>query len=341
MHEATVLGPVGRACPRLDRRCGQPLVDDALFHDDFALAEVGFLLGRPPLHDVRPGIGKQQHLVSGARLRIDDDRQRVVVDDDQLGRVGRLISVLGDDRDDGLTDVPHRPLGHERTAHRLGKARVDVRREPELGQIVAREDGDHPWSGLRLVDVDRDDVRVRLGRADVREPRRVVEGEVVDVDATRREHSDVFDALHSVAEDARAHPGPSVVDYCRHYDSEPDTPRAAMADPSADASPPRPVLLTDELKAQLGKVSTATLTQQLQGRGIRNAFLSGLKPVVEGQRMVGYAHTLRYVPAREDLTDLTRGQNAQRRADREPDARRGADHGRAGSPMRARSATSS
>lgn len=93
-----------------------------------------------------------------------------------------------------------------------------------------------------------------------------------------------------------------------------------MADPSAhdpsesDTVHPRPVTLTDELKAQLGKVSTATLTQQLQGRGIRNAFLSGLKPVVEGQRMVGYAHTLRYVPAREDLTDLTRGQNAQRRA---------------------------
>jgi len=88
-----------------------------------------------------------------------------------------------------------------------------------------------------------------------------------------------------------------------------------MTDPSTtDAEHPRPVILTDELKAQLNKVSTATLTQQLQGRGIRNAYLSGLKPVVEGQRMVGYAHTLRYVPAREDLTDLTRGQNAQRRA---------------------------
>ena len=61
-------------------------------------------------------------------------------------------------------------------------------------------------------------------------------------------------------------------------------------------------------------MSTATLTQQLQRRGIRNTYLSGLKPVDEGQRMVGYAHTLRYVPAREDLTDLTRGQNAQRRA---------------------------
>jgi regulator of RNase E activity RraA len=36
--------------------------------------------------------------------------------------------------------------------------------------------------------------------------------------------------------------------------------------------------------------------------------------VVEGQRMVGYAHTLRYVPQREDLTHLAGGQNAQRRA---------------------------
>ncbi len=88
-----------------------------------------------------------------------------------------------------------------------------------------------------------------------------------------------------------------------------------MADPSAsDAEHPRPVILTDELKAQLGRVSTATLTQQLQRRGVRSAFLSGLKPVAEGQRMVGYAHTLRYVPLREDLTQLAGAQNAQRRA---------------------------
>jgi hypothetical protein len=33
-----------------------------------------------------------------------------------------------------------------------------------------------------------------------------------------------------------------------------------------DVEHPRPVILTDELKAQLNKVSTATLTQQLQGR---------------------------------------------------------------------------
>ncbi len=79
--------------------------------------------------------------------------------------------------------------------------------------------------------------------------------------------------------------------------------------------PPRPVLLTDELRAQLNSVSTATLTNQLQRKGIRSTFLSGLKPIKPGQRMLGYAHTLRYVPLREDLNPtLSGGQNAQRRA---------------------------
>src|SRR5262249_42652477 len=65
----------------------------------------------------------------------------------------------------------------------------------------------------------------------------------------------------------------------------------------------------------LRRVSTATLTSQLQRRGIQSTFLSGLAPVKEGQRMVGYAHTLRYVPMREDMQgELGRGQNAQRPA---------------------------
>ncbi len=78
---------------------------------------------------------------------------------------------------------------------------------------------------------------------------------------------------------------------------------------------PEPIKLTDELKAKLNAVSTATLTGQLQQRGIRSTFLSGLRPIKEGQRMIGIAHTLRYVPMREDLrSTLGAGQNAQRRA---------------------------
>ncbi len=61
-------------------------------------------------------------------------------------------------------------------------------------------------------------------------------------------------------------------------------------------NPLRPVELTDDLRRMLGRVSTATIAGSLHGRGIRNAFLGGLKPVKAGQRMLGYAHTLRYVP---------------------------------------------
>jgi 5-oxopent-3-ene-1,2,5-tricarboxylate decarboxylase / 2-hydroxyhepta-2,4-diene-1,7-dioate isomerase len=73
--------------------------------------------------------------------------------------------------------------------------------------------------------------------------------------------------------------------------------------------------LTDELKAQLNSVSTATIVNQLQRRGIRSTFLSGVLPLVPGKRVVGYAHTLRYLPMREDLQPVySAGQNAQRRA---------------------------
>ena len=75
------------------------------------------------------------------------------------------------------------------------------------------------------------------------------------------------------------------------------------------------VALTDIVRSRLNRVSTATLTFQLQRRGIRSTFLSGLRPVGDGQRMLGVAHTLRYVPLREDLAPaLSQGQNAQRRA---------------------------
>jgi regulator of RNase E activity RraA len=78
-----------------------------------------------------------------------------------------------------------------------------------------------------------------------------------------------------------------------------------------DGAPPAG--LTDELAAQLGSVSTATITSQLQRRGVQNAYLNGLQPLNAGQRIVGIAHTLRYVPARPDLPKVL-GTNAQRDA---------------------------
>jgi len=67
------------------------------------------------------------------------------------------------------------------------------------------------------------------------------------------------------------------------------------------AGPPLP----PDVYAALRLASTATLTTQLLARGLRNTFLTGLRPFNTAcARMVGEAFTLRYVPAREDLDVL-------------------------------------
>lgn len=75
-----------------------------------------------------------------------------------------------------------------------------------------------------------------------------------------------------------------------------------------------PNVLTPNLEADLHQVATATLTHQLQLRGVRTTFLAGLKPLHPNQRMVGRARTLRYVALREDVQPQYQGGlNAQKR----------------------------
>ncbi|MEZ4656478.1 MAG: ribonuclease activity regulator RraA [Caldilineaceae bacterium] len=65
----------------------------------------------------------------------------------------------------------------------------------------------------------------------------------------------------------------------------------------------RPRAISVEAFTKLRAVSTATLTSQLLKRGLRNTFMQGVYPLRPDLRMVGYAFTLRYIPAREDLAD--------------------------------------
>lgn len=75
-----------------------------------------------------------------------------------------------------------------------------------------------------------------------------------------------------------------------------------------------PSPLTPVLRDALARIATATLTYQLQMRGIRNAFLGGLRPLHPELRMVGRARTLRYVALREDVQrQYADGMNAQKR----------------------------
>jgi regulator of RNase E activity RraA len=60
--------------------------------------------------------------------------------------------------------------------------------------------------------------------------------------------------------------------------------------------------MTDAVFEILRKVTTATITTMLLKKGIRRCWMNGPKPLVaQGQRIVGPAFTLRFVPVREDL----------------------------------------
>ena len=73
-----------------------------------------------------------------------------------------------------------------------------------------------------------------------------------------------------------------------------------------------PVLDAD-LRAKLEACPVAGLSQQLRKRGIRSCFIDGVLPLAAGDKIVGVAKTLRFVPLREDLfSSHGGGYNAQK-----------------------------
>ena len=75
--------------------------------------------------------------------------------------------------------------------------------------------------------------------------------------------------------------------------------------------------LSAETRAQLERASTASVASELLQLGFRNTFLGGLVPLQPSRPLVGYAFTLRYIPAREDLdlrVDFDNRSNPQRLA---------------------------
>jgi regulator of RNase E activity RraA len=61
-------------------------------------------------------------------------------------------------------------------------------------------------------------------------------------------------------------------------------------------------MLTEDAKAILRQVTTATLATTLLKKGLRNVWIRGAMPLRPGEeRVVGEAFTLRFVPGREDL----------------------------------------
>jgi regulator of RNase E activity RraA len=63
--------------------------------------------------------------------------------------------------------------------------------------------------------------------------------------------------------------------------------------------------MQDKTRDRLRQITTATISYQLLKRGIRDIYMQGVAPLNPGgERVVGVAYTLRYIPAREDVSDL-------------------------------------
>ena len=77
--------------------------------------------------------------------------------------------------------------------------------------------------------------------------------------------------------------------------------RASPVNDDVAVTSPDPIDPTTLQRLQV--VATATLAGVLQKHGVRTTFLSGLGPIKPGQRMVGRARTLRFLPMREDLLE--------------------------------------
>ncbi|MFF8593934.1 fumarylacetoacetate hydrolase family protein [Streptomyces sp. NPDC015220] len=89
---------------------------------------------------------------------------------------------------------------------------------------------------------------------------------------------------------------------------------ALRADAWGPGHTPEPVLDRDLAEALRG-ISTATLSSQLRKRGLQHMTIDGVRPTRPGDKLVGSAHTLRYLPLREDLfKKYGNGMNAQKRA---------------------------
>ncbi|GAA1616831.1 hypothetical protein GCM10009805_08850 [Leucobacter chromiireducens subsp. solipictus] len=87
--------------------------------------------------------------------------------------------------------------------------------------------------------------------------------------------------------------------------------RATPLDGDAAASGP----LTDEIRELLDGVAVATVSAALRKRGYVDIFIDGVHPNHEGDRILGTAKTLRFIPFRPDLfTAHAGGFNAQKRA---------------------------
>jgi hypothetical protein len=204
--EAAVGRPRRRRRPALERHPGEPLVHDALGHDDVAAVEQRVVATEVERDGhVRAGVGVEHDLVGGCLLRFDHGGQRIDVDPHGLGGVDALGRLLAQHHGDGFADEPDAPGGEEGAQHRLVE-HGDGRSQRGEVDVGPGHDRGHPRHAERVVDVDAEQHTVGDGRPHEGRVQRAVEqriAEVGAVGAANGQEPGVLDPRDPVAEDAR------------------------------------------------------------------------------------------------------------------------------------------
>ena len=144
----------------------------------------------------------QDRRVGRHRLEgIDDHRQRLVLDLDQIGRIGRHVAVLGDDEGDLLVLEQHLLLG-EHGLHVAGQRRHVV--QAERLEVGRRQHREHARDRLGLRRVDPLDTGVAVGRARKVAVEHARQLQIVDVAALALDEADILDALALAAHPLQA-----------------------------------------------------------------------------------------------------------------------------------------
>ena len=133
-------------------------------------------------------------------LRIDQRRQFLVFDRDQFGGIERLGQAVGDHHRDGLADMHDLALGEAGPVRErdLGAAAAWDRRMPrhaaDAFEIGGGQDADHARRLQRLIERDRHDAGMGIGRAHERDMRDALLLDIVDELAASADEGVVLDA---------------------------------------------------------------------------------------------------------------------------------------------------
>ena len=198
---------VGDHPARLERGRMAARIDDVARHDRVRLGEhavrrllVAGLPGRAREVVALPGlVVADQRRVGVERLaRVDDRRQRLVLDVDQLERVVRRV-LVGRDHERDLLALEADLVAREHGLRVVGDRRHP--REPERLEVLRGDDGGDVRVRERLRGVDRDDARVRVRAAQHRPVDHPGQPDVVEVGALAADEARVLLALQATEAD--------------------------------------------------------------------------------------------------------------------------------------------